>query len=135
MDPHLTNTFFKRRQTCEQSLEMQSMHSFAAAAAFTEKQRKGGGGEKKAEYGHKAYLYTTCIYVETWIFNISTQLTLGCPEKCRETESLHECVCVCDPLRWQIIGGAFLTGPGPDSTSEVKRISAGSLFRKPTPPP
>lgn len=36
------------------------MHSFAAAAAFREKRR--GEKKKKAEYGHKAYLYITWRY-------------------------------------------------------------------------
>lgn len=65
------------------------MHSFAAAAAFTEKQRGGGG----AEYGHKAYLYTTCIYVETWIFNISVQLIRHLVVQ-RSAERASVCVCV-----------------------------------------
>lgn len=77
-DPRLTNSCLKRYWTglscpnmhplCGQSLEMHSMHSFAAAAAFREKQ---GGG---AEYGHKAYLYTTWRYLtfqfdlnDTWL--------------------------------------------------------------------
>lgn len=55
---------------CGQSLEMHSMHSFAAAAAFRKKEGGGGG----AEYGHKAYLYTTWRYLtfqfdlnDTWL--------------------------------------------------------------------
>lgn len=68
------------------------MHSFAAAAAFTEKQRRG----EKAEYGHKAYLYTTCIYVETWIFNISVQLIRHLVvQRSAERASVYVCV----PLR------------------------------------
>lgn len=67
------------------------MHSFAAAAAFTEKQRRG----EKAEYGHKAYLYTTCIYVETWIFNISVQLIRHLVvQRSAERASVYVCVCV-----------------------------------------
>lgn len=46
---------------CGQSLEMHLMHSFAAAAAFREK-RRGEKKKKKAEYGHKAYLYITWRY-------------------------------------------------------------------------
>ena len=50
---------------CGQSLEMHSMHSFAAAAAFREKKGEEEQEEKKkkAEYGHKAYLYTTWRYL------------------------------------------------------------------------
>lgn len=49
---------------------MHSMHSFAAAAAFKENERR----RKKAEYGHKAYLYITRRYLtfqfdlnDTWL--------------------------------------------------------------------
>lgn len=38
------------------------MHSFAAAAAFREKKERGEKKKKKAEYGHKAYLYITWRY-------------------------------------------------------------------------
>lgn len=68
------------------------MHSFAAAAAFTEKQRRG-----EAEYGHKAYLYTTCIYVETWIFNISVQLIRHLVVQ-RSAERASVCVCPSEVL-------------------------------------
>lgn len=47
---------------------MHSMHSFAAAAAFREK--KGEEEKKKAEYGHKAYLYITWRYL-TFQFNLN----------------------------------------------------------------
>lgn len=103
------------------------MHSFAAAAAFTEKQRRGGGGE--AEYGHKAYLYTTCIYVETWIFNISVQLIRHLVVQ-RSAERASVCVCPSEVLN---NCGQFLIGSGPESTSEVNYIDISSLFRNPTP--
>lgn len=56
---------------CCQSLEMHLMHSFAAATAFREKKKEEG---KKAEYGHKAYLYIKWSYLtfqfylnDTWL--------------------------------------------------------------------
>ncbi len=66
--PHLSHT--NMHPLCGQSLEMHSMHSYAAAAAFREKQRR----KRKAEYGHKAHLYTTWRYLtfqfdlnDTWL--------------------------------------------------------------------
>lgn len=106
---------------CTRCIVLQQLQHFEKKKKSKEKKNRRGGKNKKAEYGHKAYLYTTWRYL-TFQFDLNdTWLS-------REVQKEQVCV---SPLRRITNWGVPDRGPGPNSTSEVDYINISSPFREP----